>query len=219
MIALNFIDKDLLTLNGEETVKAALDLLKRMELQELPLVVGNYYKGMVALQDLTGISNQEILVKQIELLTTENVDQHCHFFEIWSRLMQLHLSCIAVTSENREYLGTIRLSTLMQFYKQSFALTEPGSIIVISMRKLDYSLAKIASIVEEQDTVILSSFVTETTDPENILITIKLNRTEAQSIIQSLQRYDMDIIDVFSEESFSDIMKERFNMLMSYLNI
>ena len=97
--------------------------------------------------------------------------------------------------------------------------TEPGCIIVLSQRKLDYSLAKIATLVEEYDCVILSSFVTETSDLENVLITIKLNRTDPQSIIKSLRRHDIEIVDVFSEENFSDIMKERFNMLMSYLNL
>jgi acetoin utilization protein AcuB len=98
-------------------------------------------------------------------------------------------------------------------------MTEPGCIIVLNQRKLDYSLAKIATLVEEYDSVILSAFVTETSDSGNIFITIKLNRTDPQPIVHSLRRHDIDIVGVFSEESFSDLLKDRFTMLMNYLNI
>ncbi len=219
MIAFNFIDKDINALNGQETVKQVLELMRKMDLTELPLLNGFQYSGMVTETELLKTGDPFSKVIELPVQSFEPVDQQCHFFEIWSRLLEARLSCIAVVNESKEYLGCIRQQSLVQFYKQTFALTDPGCIIVLSQRKLDYSLAKIASIVEEYDSVILSSFVTETSDLENILITIKLNRTDPQSIIQSLNRHDIEIVDVFSEENFSDTMKERFNMLMSYLNL
>lgn len=219
MIALNFIDKELITLDGHETVIETLELMRKLELTELPILEGIHYKGMISEETLNKVNDQYSKVLQYPFQIIEPVEQQCHFFEIWSRLVEAHLSCIAVINEKNEYIGCIRQQALMQFYKQSFALTEPGCIIVLSQRKLDYSLAKIATLVEEYDCVILSSFVTETSDQENILITLKLNRTDPQSIVLSLQRHDIDIVDVFSEENFSDIMKERFNSLMSYLNL
>ena len=56
-------------------------------------------------------------------------------------------------------------------------------------------------------------------DKGTILITIKLNCLEAQGILNSFERYGLEIVDVFSEEAFSDVLKERFNMLMNYLNL
>ncbi len=219
MIALNFIDKELIALHGAETAKQSLELMKKLELTELPVLDGIHFKGMITETELLKSVDDSISVGQIPLHIFESVNQQCHFFEIWSRLVEVHLSCIAVVNEENEYIGSIKQQSLVQFYKQSFALTEPGCIIVLNQRKRDYSLAKIAALVEEHDCVILSSFVTETSDLEHILITIKLNRTEPELIIKSLQRHDIDIVDVFSEETFSDLLKDRFNMLMSYLNI
>lgn len=219
MIAFNFIDKEISVLKGNETKEQALELMHKMELTELPVLEGILYKGMITEAELSKQENSYEFIYQVPLQVIETVDLQCHFFEIWSRLVQSHLSCISVVNENNEYQGCIRQKSLVQFYKQSFALTEPGCIIVLNQRKLDYSLAKIATLVEEYDTVILSSFVTETASSENILITIKLNRTDPQSIVHSLRRHDIEIVDVFSEESFSDLFKDRFNMLMSYLNI
>jgi predicted transcriptional regulator len=219
MIALNFIDKELIALTGEETAGQGLGLMRKMGVTELPVLEGILYKGMISETELKNTVDQNTPVANIPLQIFESVEKQCHFFEIWSRLVEAHLSCIAVVNEENEYLGCIRQQNLVQFYKQSFALTEPGCIIVLSQRKIDYSLAKIAALVEEHDSVILSSFVTETSDLENILITIKLNRVESELIVKSLQRYDIEIVDVFSEENFSDILKDRFNMLMSYLNV
>lgn len=219
MIAFNFIDKELIALSGEETVDQSLGLMKKMGLTELPVLEGIFYKGMISETELLNVKDHNEIVANLPLKIFDSVEKQCHFFEIWSRLVEAHLSCIAVVNEENQYLGCIRQQNLVQFYKQSFALTEPGCIIVLSQRKIDYSLAKIAALVEEHDCVILSSFVTETSDLENILITIKLNRVESDLIVKSLQRYDIEIVDVFSEENFSDILKDRFNMLMSYLNV
>lgn len=219
MIAINFIDRNISALNGKETIGEVLLLMKKLDLKELPVLENNLYKGMISETDLINMDNQEGIISDIPLHIFISVLEQCHFFEIWSNLLEAHLSCIPVVNENNDFIGCILKKTILQFYQQSFALTEPGSIIILSQRKLDYSLAKIASLVEQHDSVILSSIVTETSDPENILITIKLNKTESQAIINSLQRYDMDIVDVFSEESFNDTMKERFNLLMSYLNV
>jgi acetoin utilization protein AcuB len=219
MIAFNFIDKDITVLKGNETREEALELMRKMQLTELPVLEGILYKGMISETELVKEDEKHEFIYQYPLQTIETVDPQCHFFEMWSRLLQSHLSCICVVNENKEYQGCIRQKALVQFYKQSFAMTEPGCIIVLNQRKLDYSLAKIATLVEEYDSVILSAFVTETSDSGNIFITIKLNRTDPQPIVHSLRRHDIDIVGVFSEESFSDLLKDRFTMLMNYLNI
>jgi predicted transcriptional regulator len=218
MIALNFINKEINALSGDETIHQARQLMHEATLSELPVVKENRYLGMLTEDDLKG-KHPEESISIIELKQIEAVDQQCHFFQIWSRSVQAHLNCIPVVDEKNDYIGSISKQTLLQFYKQSFALTEPGCIIILSLRKLDYSLARIANLVEEYDCVILNSFVTDTSDPEIILVTLKLNVMDPREVVSSLQRHEIDIVDVFSEEGFGDIMQERFNQLMSYLNL
>ncbi|MBK6544875.1 MAG: CBS domain-containing protein [Saprospiraceae bacterium] len=218
MIALNFLDKDLIPFSGKETVKEAKSILEKYILNELPLLNHKKLKGIITKSDLHNYSDN-VKISELPVELFESVGPQCHFFEIWSRIVESHLSCIPVVNDHDDYMGCIRQQTLLQFYGQSFALTEPGCIVVLSQRRLDYSLSKIAAIVEEEDCIILSSFVTETSDKGTILITIKLNCLEAQGILNSFERYGLEIVDVFSEEAFSDVLKERFNMLMNYLNL
>ncbi len=219
MIAINFIDKDFLPVNSQLTILQVLDKMGVLQKTELPVVDNLIYKGIITESELLQEKDKSLTIGSINLSIKNSVDEQTHFFKIWTQLVEEHLSIIAVLNKDQEYEGCIHTQSIIQFYNQTFALTEPGCIIILNLRKLDYSLSKIASIVEEHDSVILSSFVSETSDPENILITIKLNRNESQAIVQTLQRYDMTVVDVFSEEIFNDSMNDRYNMLMSYLNV
>jgi acetoin utilization protein AcuB len=219
MIAINFIDKDIVPLQSHQTIQQALDLLDDQQLTELPIVDGTEYVGIISEAELHNEPVKSKAIKTLIPAIKNSVDQQTHFFDIWTQLVESHLGLTAVCNKEGEYIGCIKTQNIVQFYNQTFALTEPGCIIILNQRKLDYSLARIASIVEEHDSVVLSSFVSETSDPESILITIKLNRSESQAIVLALRRYEIQVVNVYSEELFSDPMNERYNLLMSYLNV
>jgi acetoin utilization protein AcuB len=218
MNALQFIDPELKALHRGQTAQEALHRMQQTELQDLPLVEDGRFVGMLHDDDILDHPGHFPIG---ELASGEliSVRGNAPFFQVWSRLIEHHLSSIAVLDEQDQYLGCIRLQTLVQVYTNRFTSDPTGCLLVLSQRKMDYSLRKIASLVEDLDCIILSSFVTETSDTDRILITVKINCQDPQSILQALERYGIDVLQVFSEETYSDLMKERFNMLMSYLNL
>ena len=52
-----------------------------------------------------------------------------------------------------------------------------------------------------------------------VFITLKLNCHDAQRNCKSLQRYGIEVVELFSEERFNDPLQDRFNMFDDYLNL
>jgi hypothetical protein len=96
----------------------------------------------------------------------------------------------------------------------------PGSILVLSMDLVDYSLAEIARLVEENNAKIISStLVQDPLDGSKIRLTIKINQSDLGRIVATLERFGFRIIGRYQETRFTDPEKERFDLLMRYLNI
>ncbi|MEO6039013.1 MAG: CBS domain-containing protein, partial [Saprospiraceae bacterium] len=73
--------------------------------------------------------------------------------------------------------------------------------------------------MEEDHVNILSSFVTSVADPENIELTLKVNRHDLARTISSLERHNYVVKQTFGELESADALQERYNSLMHYLNV
>jgi hypothetical protein len=97
----------------------------------------------------------------------------------------------------------------------------PGGILVLSMNMVDYSLTEISRYVEENSAKIISSNIVEDPlDKGRIKLTLKINQTDLSRIVATLERFGYRVIGRYQEilkEDGND--KERFEMLMRYLNI
>ena len=90
---------------------------------------------------------------------------------------------------------------------------------MLEMPKRDYSLAEISRIIESEGVAILISFLTADKDSEKVYVTVKINTQDAQHAIATLQRHEYHIRASFSEETYFEDLKERYDALMSYLNV
>ena len=120
-------------------------------------------------------------------------------------------------SEN-EYLGYVELNEIMGIFNETPFLNEAGNIIVVEKGFKDYSLSEISQIVESSNVHLLGLFVSKI---ENDLaqITIKINPTGINEVIQSLRRYGYNIISQHQEDAFNKNLRDRSKYLDKYLNI
>ncbi len=218
MIASSLTDAHIPTLDSQMTVSQARELMERSRLFHLPMVKEKAYAGVYSFDVLDGMTPSRLLAT-VDPLKCSTVLPNTHFFEIWSRMVEDRISGIAVVDADGTYVGFIRQEILIQLYAKSFALTEPGCILILSMRKSDYSMQRIAALVEEHGYHILSSFVMEKTEKSDLLITLKLNAVDPNRLINTFDRFEIEIEGIFSENEFSDILQDRYEQLMNYLNV
>lgn len=219
MIARELISNDILPLNLKDNCAQAMSMMSIYRIKDLPVVEGNKLLG-IASEDTVSTVDPDTLISDIHLNKTyAYVEENDHIFEVLSRLAQNNTTVVPVVGEDEKFLGIVTQEDLIRYYANTFSFKEPGSIIVIESTKSGYSLSEVARVVELENAVIISSFITSLEDTENILLTIKVNQQEISNIISALERYDYKISGSYVEDEYSDNLKERYDMLMNYLNV
>ncbi|MBK9993857.1 MAG: CBS domain-containing protein [Saprospiraceae bacterium] len=218
MIAKNLISKEIKAATITTSKEELIEEMERHQIYHLPYIEGAKLKGIISDEKLRNLDEKKI---NLDFLYDEvkAVYEKEYFFEVWSHMACNQLTCIPVIDEENNYLGSITQDRLVNYYTTSFAYTEPGTIIIISTKKQQYSLAKIAQIIEEENCVILSSFLSEKPEESQVLITIKINCLDIENILNSFYRHEIEVEAVFSDKEYSHIMKDRYHGLMNYLNV
>ena len=97
---------------------------------------------------------------------------------------------------------------------------EQSCVIQLEMGAYDYSLSEIARIVEEDDAKILALTVDPIEeDPGRIMVTILVNKADCSAILQSFYRYNYNVVNTFSTPDEDNDLRDRYSLLMRYLNV
>lgn len=218
MMATAFIDPSIVPLKTSDSVAVAIDFFKEFSVRQLPVVQDNICIGTISLEDIEE-EIAEIPVLDFINLSFSFASSHDHIYEVMRAISEQSLTLFPIIDENNNYLGCITLTSLFKNYVNCAAFSQPGSIVVLEMDKKNYSLAEIARIVESENKVILSSLLSSNGESNRLEITLKLNSTQIQNLLSTFERFGYDIKATFDEEDVKDTLKNRYESLMTYLNV
>ena len=219
MIANNIITNALVHLHPDDTVSQALVIMNINYVKHLPVVKNNIFIGTVSEEELLRYDEKTTL-STIEYSDTSIFSKaDDHIFEIFSKMVEHKLTSIPVVDIDNHFLGLISQEDLIRHYANSFSIREPGSLLVLEVNKRSYTLSEMARIVELENASIICSFISEIPNNANVLVTLKINRQDIQSIIKAFDRYDYQIKATYAEAEIMDNLRERYDSLMSYLNV
>lgn len=187
--------------------------------RHLPIVNNNEILGVISEDDVYANNTEEPVGSYGLSIRKAFVKANDHIFELMSLMAEYDLTTVPVVDENDVYIGIITLEDLLHYYASSFSFKEPGSILVLKMNKQDYSLSEIARIIEMENATIIGTFISNIPETTNILVTLKINKQEIAPVVSTLQRYEYEIAGTYTESSYVHLLKDRYDMLVSYLNI
>jgi CBS domain-containing protein len=220
MTAQSLIALDIPSLTLEQTGRDAFHLLSDYHVKHLPVVDGGKLMGLLSEEDIFNHKLYEPIGEyDLSMLRRFAVLENEHVFEVMRVMGENRLTVIPVVDESGNYLGLVSQNDLLRFFASSASFTESGAVLVLEMPRRDYSLAAITRIVEEEDVKVLNAFVTSTLDPENVEVTLKLNRHDLSRVIASLERHSYEVKQIFGEVEHADGMRERYESFMNYLNL
>lgn len=219
MIAKDLLAEDIIPLRTSDTGEEALRTMNDFFVRHLPIVNNKELLGLVSEDDILEHDVNEAVGTYRLSIHRPYVQANAHLYEVMNLMSEHKLTVVPVVDERRHYLGLISQSDLLFAFSRMASFGEPGAILVLEMSKRDYSLGQIAQIVEGENTAILSSWVSEVPDSTLINLTLKLNRHNAQAVIAAFNRYDIVVKASFQENEYSEILRERYDALMRYLNI
>lgn len=220
MRVIELTTKEISPLNLMDECKKALGMMENIEVHHLPVVEEGKYIGLISQTDLldfeTTCTIKEIFSPNSKEISVQGKE---HFFEVISLMYEHKLSIIPVVDNNNNYCGTISQEKILFAFAKSLSFVDPGSIIVLKVERKDYSLAEVAQIIESEGGAILMTFIRNSSDSKYVFVTVKINKNNLDIIKRSFERHEYEIEATFLEEDYEDVLKERYNDLMNYLNV
>ncbi len=220
MLAKDMLSDVVPALKTSDTGITALNWMDIFKVSHLPIVNDKEFLGLISETDIYDMNMPEEPLGNHQLsLLRPFVNSSQHVFEVMEIASRLQLSLIPVLDSRKYYLGVITIMDLLHYFADLSAFTNPGGIIILELNQNDFSMAQIAQIVEGNDAKILSAYITSQPNSVKIELTLKLNVTDLTSINQTFNRYNYTIVGSYMKhDDEDDLMQERYNLLLKYLN-
>jgi acetoin utilization protein AcuB len=221
MIAEELINQLIPPLKPTDDAHKAMVWMEEFRCNQLPVVKDGVFLGFITEEIILEANDIEKQVSEFELTGLKSfVYPATHFYEVLKIASENKLQMVAVLDETQQYTGVITIQDTLTSFAQTAAVQMPGGIIVLTMDHMDYSLAEISRLIEENNARILSSTVKEDPlDKGKIKLTLKINRTDLSRIVATLERFNYKIIARYQEINELGDSKERLDMLLRYLDI
>jgi acetoin utilization protein AcuB len=222
MIAEELINHMIPPLKVSDDAHKAIVWMEEFRCNHLPVIDDGKLMGFISEEIILEANDIEKPLKDFGLVAKEcAVHNETHVYDILRVASDHKLQIVAVLNEEDQYVGVITIQDVMTSFAQSAAIQMPGGIIVLSMNLIDYSLAEIARLVEENNAKIISFMMVEDPlDKGKIKLTLKINQEDLSRVIATLERFNYRVIARYQENRTDPTNeKERLDMLMRYLNI
>jgi len=219
MITDQYLSNDIEPLSLEDTVQTAIDKMNRLHLDLLPVIYNNHlvnYAGIDVIEHLNSTIKLSELEMYAPVLPFVNTSQH--LLHALTHLKSLNVSLMAVLDENGEYQGVLKTKDVVKALSNSLSIRSSGSIIVIRVKPIDYSLSDLSRIIEYSDAKILGFFIFEVEGSDELEVHLKLNTGILKHILATLERYDYNVVQYFNREDLTDDLDQRFENLMNYID-
>lgn len=220
MHAIDLITAEIPTLRPQDDIGRALDWMEEFKVSHLPVVEGTR---------LVGLATDRILMDRNDPLATvsgamEQVEVPFirggqHIYEVMKLFSERGLTVVPVLDEMGNYLGAINEHSALRELARITNIHEPGSVVVLEMNQIDYSLHEIARIVEGNDARVLSVYSHTLPDSMRIEVTLKINREDISSILRTFERYDYFVRSTYQGSQLHDDLRDRYEELMRFINL
>lgn len=219
MIAEKLLSKTTVPLHVSDTGEEALGMMNDFRVRHLPIVDQQRYLGLLTDEEIlendvhAEVGSYTLNMAKIFVYASD------HLYDVLRLVGLNQITTVPVLDAEENFCGLITLEDLLRALTHLGSFAEPGGVLVLEMAWHDYSLAEVTRIIEAEDTLILSSFVTTHLDSSQVELTLKLNRQDLQRVIAALSRFEYNVKGTFTERDYDDSLKERYDSLMAYLNV
>jgi CBS domain-containing protein len=195
-----------------------LNLMDELRVNDLPVVENGLFVGLANESDFL---NAEVYQGEVQAeldLLNVSVLPDSHVLDVLKVVSENDVTVIPVVDEGNNYLGSITSADLLDHLAEMLGVMREGGIIVLQVFERDHSIQQIARIIEENNAKILSLSVVAVSEG-NLEMHIKIDLPDLNPILQSLERFNYNVLSKFQASQYDDELKDRYNELMRYLNM
>lgn len=220
MIAPDLISHSIPPLHLDDTGEQVLLAMHEYNVSQLPVVDGNSYIGLVTMEDVINMKHLNQPLKNFtQIFRKPSVKDTAHIFDVMKSALEYNVRVVPVINDDHKYLGMISAESCLRAFAVLNSVKDAGGILELQVAVKDYSLSAVARIVEENDAEILCLYTNINQREQKAEITIKLNTSEVSGIIAAFERYEYEVTSVYNDAEYAEDMKDRYDLLMRYLNV
>jgi len=217
MLAHQLITHHYPTVEPDDKIFLALQLLDDFDILHIAVVDHNRYLGIISKDDLLDADDSSPIKTVMGGMLQKAVKSSEHFLSALKLAAQNNLSMVPVVNNEQEWMGAIPSGELLKASAQFTGAEEPGAIIVLEMERKSYSFGEISRLVETNDAYITQFNTFFENETSLLIVTIKINKVEVSDILSTFQRYEYSVRYFIGEEQYENELRYNYDHLMSYL--
>ncbi|MGB5819624.1 MAG: CBS domain-containing protein [Saonia sp.] len=201
-----------------DTLKGVIQFFKDTTFSHIAVQEEGRFLGILGENDLENFESNKKVGDYRYNLESFFVSKETSWLDVLEMFARNEANLLPVLDESEKVIGYYDLTDVVGEFIDTPFFTEPGGILVLAKGVKDYSFSEIAQIVESNNTKLLGGFITDITN-DVVQITIKIDTTNFNEILQSFRRYNYSIIFGNNDDQFLEDLKQRSDYLDKYLNV
>ena len=184
---------------------------------DLPVMKNGKLYGTVQLDEC--IHSKEDTIESLVDPGFTSVHFNTHLFDALRIIKESKASSCCVLGEDFQWVGIITKTAIVEALSLSLTIEQSGAVLVVEMAAHQYSSSEIARIIESEGAQLLGLWLSNVEESGRIRASLKLNTQNAERIINSLQRFNYDVIATFGDDDYKENVERRFESLMKYIDL
>lgn len=214
-----YITNDFSPLSVHDTVSTVKKRFKDLPFTHFPIIDEGKLVGMLAQSDIMHLPKDDKELIEIP-----------HFFQFYEAITETNcIDLLSLFAKNdtdilpvidlqRVYLGYFELDDIIRlFYKTPF-LEPNATTLVIEKMSQNFSMSEIAQIIESNNITLLGMYISEKRE-NSTQITIRIETENINEVIQSLRRYDYEVLSQNENDLLIEQLKERSLYLQRFYDL
>lgn len=219
MLANQLLTTDYPTVEPDDKIFLALQLMEDFDILHLAVVDHKKYLGIISKDDLLDADDNASVKIVMAGMLQKAVKSSEHFLSALKLASQNNLSMVPVVNDQQDWLGAIPSVALLKASANFTGAEEPGAVIVLEMERKSYSFGEISRLIETNDSYITQFNTSFENESGLLIVTIKINKVEVSDILSTFQRYEYSVRYFIGEEQYENELRYNYDHLMSYLKL
>jgi signal-transduction protein with cAMP-binding, CBS, and nucleotidyltransferase domain len=220
MIAPDLISHSIPPVQITDLGERALVAMHEYNVSQLAVINDNKYEGLVTIDEIINLKNLSKPLKDLRINWRKPfVYNTAHIFDVMKAAVEFNVRVVPVVDEEENYLGLISAESCLRAFAVLNSVSENGAVLEIETSLSNYSLSELARMAEQNDATILCMYTNAIAAEGRIEITIKLNTSEVNSLVATLERFEYSINAIHNDSHYTEELKDRYDSLMRYLNV
>ena len=194
-----------------------VEIMMDAECFELPVQKVNQLIGSVTLDDC--ISTKDKSIKDIISPGFLCIHHQMHLFDVLQIFKSSPKNVCAVLDQNGEWIGILTKNQIIDSLSQTLSIEQNGAILIIEMSSAQYSTNELSRIIEGEGSKVLGLWLHKDDDSARIKVTVKINTSNVERIINGFDRFGYDVIATFGDDGYKDNINRKFQSLMKYIDL